>query len=688
VTTRHLWYLLALLLLAPALPARAADRDATGEPLPRGAKVRLGTPGCVVGPRGGFGTYLLAPDFRTYLAAGWAFGRPHVRDVLTGKTTDVPGFDPPERGARERGRTIVAVSADGKRAVTEKDHNTYLVFEIATGKEVGSVMRDIFPGGVALSADGKILALDVMGKDMVRDAIVYNVEKGAQLARMATVKSNFPVGKVLSPDGKTLAVSGTQDRNPILQIWSVETGKLITTSSDDLIGGPVAFSPDCKTLATADASTGAVQLWDAATGKPGAVLLGRAERLHHLAFSPDGKTLAALAGDWKIERWTLADSKSLKPTALPVPNVTPIYTNATGLGLAYADNERVLAWGELWGQIVIWEAPGGKLRTPIDGHLGAVTVVRFTADGKEVVTAGTDRLVYRWDAATGKRTAALTARPHQQQPFTHLAMSPYTHLAPGATRGLRSSSVFDVTSGEELFSLFLQGLTPSDDFRRAAGFRLWARPNTPPVCDVWDLEDRRRVVQLEAPAGFVRDVALAFSPDNARLVAAGPVNDPAMPRQWGMLVTAWDLTTGKRLGEVREPRPNPGGPNERLHLAASGNNSGVVVATADGKLWVADYEKGVRGETLAELTGPQQRFTYPTFSPDGKKFAVGGPTEKHDAYDVRVYDWPRGRLLHTFSGHRGEITALGFSPDGKALASGSADTTVLLWDMGAVPAPK
>jgi hypothetical protein len=98
--------------------------------------------------------------------------------VFTGKTTDVPGFDPPERGARPRGRSIIAVSADGKRAVTEKDIGSYLVFEIATGKELGSVAGDIFAGGVALSADGKVVAVDVGGKDMVREVIVQDVDEG------------------------------------------------------------------------------------------------------------------------------------------------------------------------------------------------------------------------------------------------------------------------------------------------------------------------------------------------------------------------------------------------------------------------------------------------------------------------------------------------------------------------------
>jgi WD40 repeat protein len=320
---------------------------------------------------------------------------------------------------------------------------------------------------------------------------------------------------------------------------------------------------------------------------------------------------------------------------------------------------------------VVWEAPAGTFLTPVAGHLAPVWGVRFAADGREVVTLGGDGRVLRWDSATGK--------PAGEIPVTGSDPDRLTHLAPGGDRGLRNSTVYGVKEGADLFALPLAYPTPSADFARVAGFRTSTDGKTPTVCEVWDLNTRRKVVGVELPADAATTGALAaaFSPDGTRLVTAVRTRDRATGGN-PLLVAGWDVKTGKQFAEFAEPRGYG-----RAQLAVAGNTS-CVLAT-DDTLWAADYEGGRQGFVIDESPVPGAMFVAPTFSPDGTRLAAGVPTKDGRGYAVRVYDWPRGKALHTFAGHPGAVTALAFSPDGKTLASACHDGTVLLWDLAAIP---
>ena len=678
---------LALVVLAFALAARAADA-----PLPAGAKARFGASRDATDLNVHFrGMHLLAPDYRTYLTGGGGASGPRLHDTRTGKVTEVPGFETADPAKeRQDGRTVFAVSADGKRAVTERSADAYLVFEVATGKTVRVVKA---PGGigtmtrrevrpVSLSADGTVLAFDA-GKGPTRAVVVWDLEKDAQRARVGPLPDEN-VSPVLSPDGQRLT---TRD-----QLWDVSAGK--AGGADRLIGtipglgASAAFSPDGKTLVAGSQTDGVVQLWDATTGRPVMQLLGRSQQGVAVALSPDGKTLAALAQTGAIDRWALPEGKPLKPTSLAPADLRLLFDNPRPEGLVFADNERVVAWGFVYtlNVTMVWEAPAVKPFAPAGGHLGAITAVRFTPDGKELVTAGTDRRVFRWDVATGRQTVVATRSPRTS--------SWYSHLAPDAAWGMErvGGAFYDLATGEELFALPGVLTTPSADFRRATASdgKVDAKPGST-WCQVWDVENRRRLARLTPPADNTRGCsATAFSPNNMHLVTLADLVEKKPGDQIPLLVTGWDATTGQKLGELRGTVPSfrRGWLDDWSTYLAVGDHSGAVVATADGKLWVADYERSARGPTLAELTRPQQRFTRPTFSPDGKTFAVGRPIGAGLEYGVAVYDWPGGKLLHTFAGHTGPVTALAFAPDGKTLASGSADGTVLVWDTALFTEPK
>jgi WD40 repeat protein len=64
----------------------------------------------------------------------------------------------------------------------------------------------------------------------------------------------------------------------------------------------LAFSPDGRTLA-AGCGDARVRLWDPVTGQLLLVLDGHTQRVNTVAFSPDGRSLASASHDGAIRLW-------------------------------------------------------------------------------------------------------------------------------------------------------------------------------------------------------------------------------------------------------------------------------------------------------------------------------------------------------------------------------------------------
>ncbi|MBF9069228.1 WD40 repeat domain-containing serine/threonine protein kinase [Streptacidiphilus fuscans] len=256
-------------------------------------------------------------------------------------------------------------------------------------------------------------------------------------------------GKVNSvaftPDGRTL-VAGCDDGK--VRLWDVTSRAVVGI----LVGhtsavGPVAVSPDGKAVASGSDDT-TIRLWSLATRTAFASVSFAAD-LAHLAFSPDGKTLAATGYLGLVWLYNAADGSAAGQ--LDAPDVLQ-YT------LAYSPDGKTLATGSLDGKLVLWNTAARNVEATLSpGSSIENVVVAYSPDGRTVASASTpltDQGLGRtsiqfWNATTHAKTTELLVNPTVYA-LNAIALSPDGRSAAGAgsedSGGAGSVLVWDIVT--------------------------------------------------------------------------------------------------------------------------------------------------------------------------------------------------------------------------------------------------
>lgn len=354
-----------------------------------------------------------APDGKTLVSVRGATIR--VWDPATGKERflDFEGH--------QAGVASVALSGDGKRLVSGGEN--IRLWDAATGKPVRTIASS--GAALALSHDGKTLASG--GRD--RLVHLWDVDSGKETGRLEG-HTNPVRGLAYSPDGKLLA-SG--DAQATVRLWDAATGKELHVI--DMKSGAehlsLAFSPDNKTLACAGAwndssflpKKGAtfkvngkevksdgifniqgvqmerkegylVLLWDTATGKEVRRFEGLSDKVRSVAFSPDGKTLAAASKDGKIVLWDAATGKEIL-YIMAHPGQDDAGFRGS-LCVAFAPDGKTLASASTDKTIRLWDVATAKELGKFQADCALYTIA-FAPDGKTLVSGGSDTAVLIWD---------------------------------------------------------------------------------------------------------------------------------------------------------------------------------------------------------------------------------------------------------------------------------------------------
>ena len=481
-----------------------------------------------------------------------------------------------------------------------------------------------------------------------------------------------------SPSGDLVSVATT------IGVWTydVHTGNEVNLFTGDMSGAnAIAYTSDGRTLAAAHWNR-TVGLWDVNNFLPNApyfTFTGHPGPIYAVAISPNGRMIASGGAD-KSSREEFEPSGLIRIWDLQTKELRPIlrYNSAVST-IAFSSNNRWIAGGSGDGTIKVWDAGSGKPIHEFKIHKKSVWKVDFSPDSKWLLSVDLDgtclltNLVPPYDkSATLKQHGTLI---YAASFSPNNGNNGYTFATGSADKRIRLWKTSANNNAE-----LLPDNPPLDGHNDSVWILAFSKDgqnmasgSLDGTVRLWDLNLRIERLKLTGHTGGIK--ALAYTEDN-RILACGTGLDG--------ILRLWDAGTSGQLSTLLDHA----GLNEAVTFSSDGRTL-ASGGSEDQTILLSDVNKILNTDLtdnslLHTLTGNRDGITAlalsspardPRSSSVPNRLVSGGKDARIHFLDVAT-----GQKLRTPTSVESTVTALTFDPTNKSFFSGEENGTVREWN--------
>ena len=279
----------------------------------------------------------------------------------------------------------------------------------------------------------------------------------------------------------------------------------------------VAMSMDGKT-AVSSGRAPTILVWDLLRGCCVRELTGHTDWVRSVDVTSDGRFVVSAGWDQTVRIWNVDKGELIRVFEERLRSTACV---------AFSPSARSVAVTTAAGQLYLFDSTNGKVTAFWSAHGGTANTLRFSRDGRHIVTGGDDGKVMLWDVAERGRNGRIVAR----LPAPAMAVWPVTtlsHVAVASQDGLVRLCRVDEDPDREPFEWagHLAGvtsliMTPDD--------RWLVTGSKDKTIRIWEWQKKAPAQTLKLHSGTVSSLALDFSA--TRLLSTG---EDETVRSWNL----------------------------------------------------------------------------------------------------------------------------------------------------------